>query len=86
MTVVHNNKTPAMHMEISYNTRPITILDAFDAVEPVMKLEDFEVRINGEKCPPTIRDIILMGLNEMSRVRNKTFRQIAQEYLEGKGI
>lgn len=72
-----------MDMQISYIREPVDVLGRLDPVPPT-KLDDYEVKINGEVCPPELRDIILFGLSYMSVLSNKTFAQAVDEYLSSK--
>jgi hypothetical protein len=50
-----------------------------------MKMDDFEVKINGEVCPPRLRDIILIGMSHQAGITGLTFSEVLNSYLKELG-
>lgn len=69
-----------MKMDIEYPNELMDLTKPFQP-EPPRKMEGFIVTINGEVCPPEIRNVIIMGMALKPGLTGVVFSEVVREYL-----
>ena len=74
-----------MTLEIFYRLKPINVL-SLEVIECHTKIEDYDVKINGELCPKQMKEIILAGMQAIAGLSDKSIVQVIDVYCKELGL